>query len=225
MRMTLLIHIAAGALGLISGYIALYSPKGGPLHRRAGAAFVWTMVPMALAGFLISALEGVAREINIPAALLTASLVTTAFTTVRPRSRLSRVVDRVAMIVLLAVGISCLAMGLSAISRGKINPALIPWFMFGIAGLIAGWGDLKLLREGALSGSRRIARHLWRMSFSLFIAALSFFIGQAKVIPEAIRIGPLLALPVLLVLVTMLFFLWRVRPRKPVTSIEDHYAT
>ena len=40
---------------------------------------------------------------------------------------------------------------------------------------------------------------------------MSFFIGQAKVIPKPIRIRGLLALPVLAVLVTMLYWLWRVR--------------
>jgi hypothetical protein len=53
------------------------------------------------------------------------------------------------------------------------------------------------------------------MSFALFIAALSFFIGQAQVIPKPIRILPLLALPVLAVLVTMIYWLWRVRTKRP----------
>lgn len=52
------------------------------------------------------------------------------------------------------------------------------------------------------------------MCFALAIAALSFFVGQAKVIPEPIRIMPLLALPVLAVLATMFYWLWRVRIRR-----------
>lgn len=57
------------------------------------------------------------------------------------------------------------------------------------------------------------------MSFALFIAALSFFLGQAKVIPKPIRIPGLLALPVLAVLVTMLYWLWRVRIRRSLRGI------
>jgi hypothetical protein len=57
------------------------------------------------------------------------------------------------------------------------------------------------------------------MSFALFIAALSFLIGQAKVIPKPIRIMPLLALPVLAVLVTMIYWLWRVRIRQSFPGI------
>ncbi|MDP9179520.1 MAG: hypothetical protein M3O61_17745, partial [Gemmatimonadota bacterium] len=84
---------------------------------------------------------------------------------------------------------------------------------------LGGAGDLRMLRSGPLRGARRIARHLWRMCFALFIAALSFFIGQSKVIPEPIRILPLLALPVLAVLVTMFYWLWRVRIRRNLRGI------
>jgi hypothetical protein len=91
--------------------------------------------------------------------------------------------------------------------------------MFGVVGLLAGAGDLRVMRSGALRGAPRIARHLWRMSFALFIAALSFFIGQADELPAALRIFPLLALPVLAVLGTMLYWLWRVRFRRSVRGL------
>ena len=51
------------------------------------------------------------------------------------------------------------------------------------------------------------------MSFGLFIAAFSFFLGQAQVFPSFMRIQALLALPVVLVLGTMVYWLWRVRRR------------
>jgi hypothetical protein len=98
------------------------------------------------------------------------------------------------------------------LSRNGI-PAF-PFFLFGVVGLLASAGDLRMIRSGALRGVPRLARHLWRMSFALFVAAMSFFIGQAKVIPKPIRIPGLLALPVLAVLVTMLYWLWRVRAKR-----------
>ena len=52
------------------------------------------------------------------------------------------------------------------------------------------------------------------MTYALFIAAMSFFIGQAKVIPKPIRIMPLLAIPVVAVLGTLLYWLWRTRARR-----------
>jgi hypothetical protein len=45
------------------------------------------------------------------------------------------------------------------------------------------------------------------MCVAMFIATGSFFMGQAKVFPEEIRILPLLAVPMFLVLIAM-FYWW-----------------
>ncbi len=45
----------------------------------------------------------------------------------------------------------------------------------------------------------------------MWIATSSFFLGQAKVFPEAIRNPALLAVPVLLVLVAVVYWFVRVR--------------
>jgi hypothetical protein len=52
------------------------------------------------------------------------------------------------------------------------------------------------------------------MCTALLIAAFSFFLGQAKVFPKPIRILPLLMIPPLVVLVALLYWLWRVRVRR-----------
>lgn len=216
MRMALLVHIVAGGLGLVAGYLALYAAKGARLHRRAGMVFVYAMLTMCAAGFVIAAARDVAPAINIPAAWLTAYLVVTALTTVRSPSAGTRWLDRGAMVVALAVGVTSLTFGFEAIANGGTRNGMpaFPFFMFGVVGLLASAGDLRMIRSGGYRGASRLARHLWRMSFALFIAALSFFIGQADVFPKALRIPPLLALPVLAVLVTMLYWLWRVRIRR-----------
>ena len=66
-----------------------------------------------------------------------------------------------------------------------------------------------LWRAGPLQGKHRIARHLWRMCVAMFIATGSFFMGQAKVFPEEIRILPVLGAPLILVLGAM--FYWWIR--------------
>jgi len=48
------------------------------------------------------------------------------------------------------------------------------------------------------------------MSFALFIASGSFFIGQAKVIPKPIRIFPVLITLAVLPLVLLIYWLVRV---------------
>ncbi len=228
MTATYAVHIIAGCLSLIAGYIALYSTKGMPLHRRSGVVFVYAMLTMCLFGTTIATFRGVAPAVNVPAGVLTAYLVITALTTVHPASpAMSRWLHPTLMIVALAVGIADVVFMFEAFGSpdGKRHgmPAF-PFIMFGFVGILGAAGDVRMMRSGPLQGVARLRRHLWRMSFALFIAALSFFIGQAKVFPKPIRILPLLAMPMLVVLVTMFYWLWRVRARRTPRSIAAFTA-
>lgn len=220
-----LIHILAGGLGLVAGFTALAVAKGASLHRRGGMLFVYAMLVTAVGGSGIALLRGVAPAINVPAALLTAYLVITALTTVRPIRILGTLSAAGGLMLLaLAVGLTSLWFGIEAIGSpdgtGRDGMPAFPFLMFGVVGTLAAAGDFRVIRSAPLLGARRLARHLWRMSFALFVAALSFFIGQARVFPEPIRIRPLLALPVLLVLVTMFYWLWRVRVRRSLPGVQ-----
>jgi hypothetical protein len=114
-----------------------------------------------------------------------------------------------------ALGLACVIIAASALAGSGLPAGFAyPLVMFGVVALLASNGDRRTLRAGGLKGGPRLARHLWRMCFALFIAALSFFFGQAQVIPEPLRIRPLLALPILAVLLTMFYWLWRVRARR-----------
>jgi hypothetical protein len=217
MRATLILHILAGSLGLLSGALALYSAKGQPLHRKAGRVFFFVMLTMTTTGALMAAITGTWAVVNIPAALITAYLVVTGFITVRPPRVGARAIATLAMLVALGVGLVQLTFGFQAIAGGGSREGIpaFPFFLFGIVGTLAGVQDLRLLRAGGvLQGRPRLVRHLWRMCFALFIAAMSFFLGQQDVIPKPIRIPGLLALPVLAILATMLYWLWRYRARR-----------
>lgn len=211
--MTYFVHILAGTVALVSGYAALYSVKGATLHRRSGSIFVYAMLAMTVFGATIALVAGAAPALNVPVAALTFYLVVTGLTTLRAPSRGSHALDLAMLFLVLGVAVADIAFGLTAIRRGgTLNGIGSPiFFVFGGVALVAGAGDVRMLRGRILKGARRLARHLWRMSFALLVAAMSFFIGQAKVIPEPIRIRPLLAAPVFAVLVTMLYWLWRVR--------------
>jgi len=186
MRGAYVIHIVCGSLGLLSGFVALYTAKGGGVHRKSGRLFVYVMLVMALAGLTLAVVLGTAPELNVPAAVLTSYLVVTALTTVRPPAAGARLLHLAAMVVGLIVGLTALTLGFEAVANGGKRNGLpaFPFFMFGVVGLLGAIGDLRVWRQGARRGTARLARHLWRMSFALFIAALSFFIGQAKVFPR-----------------------------------------
>lgn len=221
MRTSYVVHILAGGLCLLFGYVALYSAKGTRLHRRSGMLFVYAMVTSAVFGMVMAVGRDVAPAINVPAGLLTAYLVITSLATVRPPAAGSRWLNLGALLVALAVALSSFTFGFEAIANGGTRKGMpaFPFFMFAVVALLGSVGDVRVIRSGARKGAHRLARHLWRMCFALFIAALSFFIGQAQVFPKPIRILPMLALPVLLVLVTMFYWLWRVRIRRSFRGI------
>ena len=221
MGITLVVHIIAGSLGLVSGFVALYAAKGAPVHRKIGMVFVAVMLTMTLTGIVIAAVRGAAPTLNIPAGILTAYLVVTGLTTLRPPAVGYARLDRAAMLVALAVGLYCLSNGVHAIGNGGTYADMpaFPYFLFGFIGTLGSVGDVRWLRSKSVRGPSRITRHLWRMSLALFVAAMSFFIGQADEFPKAWRIMPLLATPPLTVLVTMVYWLWRVSLRRSLRGL------
>ena len=152
--------------------------------------------------------------------LLTAYLVITGLTTVRPLAAGARWLDATAMCVALTVGLVFSTFGVEAAMspRGLLHGMPVyPYAIFGAIALLAAAGDARLIRSGGaqlLRGVPRLRRHLWRMTTALLIAAFSFFLGQAKVIPKPIRIYPLLAIPPLVVLAALVYWLWRTRAKR-----------
>ena len=227
--MTLVFHIVAGLMGIATGFVALYAAKGARLHRKSGMLFVYTMLATCVFGLTISVVRGVAPSVNVPAALLTSYMIISSLNTVRPLANDTRWMEIGLMVLALAVGLTSLTFAFEAIGspdgKGRDGMPSFPFFLFGIVGTLAGVSDIRVIRSGPLQGASRLARHLWRMSFALFIAALSFFIGQARVFPKPIRIPGLRARPVLAVLVTMFYWLWRVRIRRSLRGIVSVRAS
>src|ERR1700741_2851269 len=215
-----IVHIVAGSLGLAFGYAALFTAKGSRPHRRSGMVFVYAMLTMCCFGAVMAATSGIWVPVNVPAGVITGYLVVTGLTAVRP-NLVGRWLERVLTLVALGVGLMCLTFGFQAVAAGGMRDGIpaFPFFLFGIVGTLGGLGDVRVMRSGAPKGAPRLARHLWRMSFALFIAAMSFFIGQADVFPAGLRHPGVIAPPVLAVLVTMLYWLWRVRVRRSLRGI------
>ena len=52
--MLLPVHIAAGALAIVLGGVALAVSKGGKLHRKSGLLFVYAMLVMGISGSVLA---------------------------------------------------------------------------------------------------------------------------------------------------------------------------
>lgn len=198
------IHVISGLIGIVSGFAALYARKSSKLHRRSGTIFVHAMLVVAVTGTVMGALLFEMAAV-IPG-LLTFYLVITALRTVRRPVPGFHWMDLAAVPWALTVGIGSILYGF--VAEGQPTGLYV---IFGAVALLAALGDIRMLLSGGIQGVQRIARHLWRMCLALFIATGSFFLGQADEFPEQLRNYAVLSAPVLLVLLSMFYWLVRVR--------------
>jgi hypothetical protein len=214
LRYILSIHITGGLLAIVAAYAALFSPKGGWLHRRAGVLFVAGMLAMGAGAAIVGLAHNTVTWLG---GFSTIYWVLTGMRTVRRRGAPTRI-DLALTGYAVAIAITSLSLTVKYTLHPTPESLKIP---LGVAlmgptlMLLAVNGDLRERRFGPLTGSRRLARHLWRMCYATFVATGSFFLGQAQVIPEPLRYWPVLIVLAVLPLPAMFYWLWRVR-RRPV---------
>jgi hypothetical protein len=177
----LLVHISAGTLALLSGTAALLFRKGSARHALAGRIFVAAMLTMASFAVYLAIVRH--EPSNIGGGIFTFYLIFTAWLTARRRDGETRGFDWVVLLIPLALGILTWMNGVSIVRSGVDSPDGVPvgmTFFMGSVMLLAAAGDVRMLVGGGVAGAKRIARHLWRMCFGLFIAAGSFFLGPSN---------------------------------------------
>jgi amino acid permease len=72
-------------------------------------------------------------------------------------------------------------------------------------------GDVRMLLRGGIAGTQRLARHLWRMCFALFVAAVSIFLARQQLFPAVLRKTGALVFLSFLPLMLLVFWMLRVR--------------
>ena len=222
--MLLPIHVSAGGVALVLGAVALLAKKGGTIHRRSGRLFVYAMLVMGVTAAMLG---------NVGGGLVAIYFVVTALTTVRPVSTWTRGINVVALTLVSGLALGSIVNGVKAVNSPGLSPGGVPLRTIGAMSLfiatvmiLAAAGDVRMMRRGLTRGGPRLARHLWRMCFALFIAAGSFFSIRervAKLLPEPLTNAPMRALPILLLFGVMFYWLWRVR-RRPTLPVRHGSA-
>jgi hypothetical protein len=209
------VHVGGGTVGLVSGTVAALAQKGERLHRAAGTAFFVSMLVMAIfAAWLAIAIPGQMQ--NLLGAILTFYLVATGWLTVRQKQR---TVGRGEKFVLaaslgLCVGLGGLSIaGAAGAVPGVQGQLLFATYLVTAIAAVAAIGDARLVLQGGIDGSARVARHLWRMLTALFLSFGSGFgNGLARLLPGPYHgPPPLFLMPMLLPLGLLIFWMIRVR--------------
>jgi uncharacterized membrane protein len=221
----MVVHLCAGTLGLVSGTAAMSFRKGSPRHVLAGKVFVASMLTMAVGAVYLAITRH--EPNNIGGGILTFYLIGTAWLTARRRDGETSRLDWVAMLIPLAIGIFTWMVGIKVVLSGASSQDGVPvgmTFFMGSVCLLAAAGDVRMLVRGGVLGTKRIARHLWRMCYGLFIAAGSFFLGPqnrplrllsavgiGQHLPPALFSTSLYLILTVLPLILLIFWLVRVR--------------
>jgi len=126
-----------------------------------------------------------------------------------------QVVDSAAPIASLAIGLTSLAFAWEAwesVHGLKDGFSPMPYGFFGALMLLVAALDLKYRLVANTTIASRRYRHIWRMSFALFVAAGSLFTGPgAAAFPAWLQASGLLSVPEPLILLTMVYWLIRLR--------------
>ena len=206
----LLLHIGGGLVGIGSGFTTMMLRKGSRPHALAGQVFVVSMLVMAGIGAVVSPL--LPQRANVVPALLTLYLVVTGWRAGRNRSGEAGAVEIGGLIFALCTVAAGMTYALDAATSptGLLDKEPASTYLtFAGLPLFAAALDVAVILRGRISRPHRIARHLWRMSFALFVAAGSLFLGQPRVFPAALRGSPIMFVPELAILGLMLFWLGR----------------
>ena len=155
--------------------------KGSTRHVLAGRVFVTSMLTMAVLAVYLAIVKHDPN--NIGGGIVTFYLIGTAWLTARRRDGETSRFDWLVLLIPLALGTLTWINGVRVVRSGASSQNGVPVgmsFFMGSVMLLAGAGDIRMLLRGGVRGAKRIARHLWRMCFGLFIAAGSFFLGPSN---------------------------------------------
>jgi hypothetical protein len=206
-------HIAAGTLSLLAGAGAMMLRKGSRPHMIAGDTFVVAMLLMAGTGTIMSiAIQPVMG--NVMGGLLTMYMVITAWATAYRAPRQVGLHEYFGLALGVTIGVAGIMFGLEAAARTPQRLhgyAAMFYYIFGGIAFLGAALDARMIAHGGFAGSQRTARHLSRMCLAMYMATMSFFIGQAKLLPAWVKDAKLNLIPVLLVVGALIVWLVKIR--------------
>lgn len=205
-----LVHFPSGVVSLLAVFVAFYYPKGSQQHIKAGNYFTIGMLIMLVSGGVLGWLKESPDDIFL-AALVFYSVFTAWLTVYRKKGETGWL-EYLALSWIVILGL--LAANIDLTCENIRDPSVYP-FWVGIAALFA-LGDIHNLIRRGIPGAQRLARHLWRICFSLVWAALAFGDKIIKLLDSTIEEMPFVLIgPGVIVLCLMFYWLYRIFLGKP----------
>ena len=218
LTLVLSVHIGGGVGGVASGFAALLFPKGSRPHRQAGDVFVICLLVLSATGAATAPFLPVhpsQRAGTVLLGIVTGYLVATGWATARrsPGAGTGQV-ERAATLVPLVTSLAMFVLALMWTRDLKTYGQVQTIVTFVVAALMAAcaMADVSVILRRVLSARQRLVRHLWRMCTGLLLATAGGLAqsGVVDLLPKALRTAPVIASPVIAILLLMSFWLARV---------------
>ena len=210
-----LLHIIAGAIALCSGFVVILIKKGTARHIWYGKIYLVSMLVLGSTGVIVATVR------DIPLSMLNGFVicyfVLSSLSTIRNPEYQTSVYDKWLTLFAwtLVIGFGWYAYQVSLSENGQLGGfGIAEYSVFGSVMLFSAMADLRYLMKSGLSSVQKVVRHLWRMLFPLFMATAAFFLGQAKLFPKSLQSIEVLAIPVLFVLISMVYWSAKVIVKK-----------
>ncbi|HLL14970.1 MAG TPA: hypothetical protein VK388_07900 [Pyrinomonadaceae bacterium] len=224
----LVTHIIAGSLAVVVGLVALVAPKplhaAGRAHKKSGRLFLYMMCVVIGTATVLTLIS-----LNPYFAGLTAASAVAVFSGYRVLSRKrpdidakqrARPVDWIVTLVILAVGVSLIALG----AAGGITKNLPVVYSLGVgSALYAGYDLYRFARPLALPFSPNLwlYEHLVKMIGGYFGAVAAFSGSVLLLLPEPWRQLWATSLGQTLAVVLVIYYRRRLKTRKPLDAHAD----
>jgi len=200
-----LIHLPTGSVAILAAFAALYYPKGSPKHRKAGQVFTITMLVMLISGGIAGALKESPEDVFLAA--LVFYTVFTAWLTVHHHQAEIDILEYLALFYIVIFGLAALLINPEWDKVSEPGVFVFDAFL----ALLFAIGDFRNILLKGMNSTYRLARHIWRIFFSLVWAALAFGDKVIKMLDSTIGQMPyVVAIPATLVLCMMLYWLLRI---------------
>lgn len=208
----LVFHICAGAIALLAGCSVIVAKKGQVAHKYLGRVYVVAMLALGLTGTYIAIMGEI--PLSMLNGLVLCYFVLSSINTVWQAPKQTNIYDKLlfTFVILITIGFGWYAYLITQIESKELGGfGIEAYIVFGSVMVLCCFGDCCFLMRGGLSGNSRLVRHLWRMFFPLLMSTAAFFLGQAKHLPESIQRIELLLLPVVLVVLTTIYWVIKMR--------------
>lgn len=215
-------HICAGAIALLAGYSVIVAKKGQMAHKYLGRVYVLAMLALGLTGTYIA----IIREIPLSMlnGLVLCYFVLSSINTIWQAPKQTNAYDKLlfTFVILITIGFGWYSYLITQIESKELGGfGIEAYIVFGSVMVLCCFGDCRFLIRGGLSGNSRLVRHLWRMFFPLLMSTAAFFLGQAKHLPESVQRIELLLLPVVLVVLTTIYWITKMQLKQIKTKAKN----